>query len=267
MYRFNEILAAEPDGAIAVAAIRALTLVIEMSKATTMFELQLELKAAIENLQKHSSSLSVVSGCELFTRFVTRTSLEIREFADCKERLIQRGNQFAKMTATSRDRICQVALPFISYEARILVIGFSRVVLAILKQAVAKQRRFSVVVAESRPEVNGYQMANRLAALGIPVKVIMDTAVAHYMDRIDVVLVGAAAVVENGGIISKIGTYQMAIVANAFSKPFYVAAESFKFTRVFPLNQRDLPPLCAEQKSYHVPDDMKPLHEAIVVCW
>jgi translation initiation factor eIF-2B subunit alpha len=108
-------------------------------------------------------------------------------------------------------------------------------------------------------------MANRLAELGIPVTVIMDTAVAHYMDRVDVVLVGASAVVENGGIINKVGTYQVAIVAKAFSKPFYVAAESFKFTRVFPLNQRDLPPICAEQKPYHIPKEMKPLHKAIVV--
>lgn len=30
-------------------------------------------------------------------------------------------------------------------------------------------------------------------------------------------------------------------MAKAFGKPFYVAAESYKFARLFPLNQRDLP--------------------------
>jgi translation initiation factor eIF-2B subunit alpha len=34
---------------------------------------------------------------------------------------------------------------------------------------------------------------------------------------------------------------QIATVAKAFGKPFYVAAESYKFARLFPLNQRDLP--------------------------
>lgn len=39
----------------------------------------------------------------------------------------------------------------------------------------------------------------------------------------------------------KIGTYQMAVMAKALNKPFYVVAESFKFVRMFPLNQDDLP--------------------------
>ena len=34
----------------------------------------------------------------------------------------------------------------------------------------------------------------------------------------------------------------MAIVAKAANKPFYVAVESYKFVRFFPLNQYDLPP-------------------------
>ena len=40
-----------------------------------------------------------------------------------------------------------------------------------------------------------------------------------------------------GGIINRIGTYQMAIVAKACGKPLYVAAESYKFSRMFPLYQ------------------------------
>lgn len=47
--------------------------------------------------------------------------------------------------------------------------------------------------------------------------------------------------VENGGIVNKIGTYALGIVARELGKPLYVAAESYKFARLFPLNQRDLP--------------------------
>ena len=39
----------------------------------------------------------------------------------------------------------------------------------------------------------------------------------------------------------QIGTYQMAVMAKALNKPFYVVAESFKFVRMYPLNQEDLP--------------------------
>ena len=39
----------------------------------------------------------------------------------------------------------------------------------------------------------------------------------------------------------QIGTYQIAVMAKALNKPFYVVAESFKFVRMFPLKQEDLP--------------------------
>ena len=42
----------------------------------------------------------------------------------------------------------------------------------------------------------------------------------------------------------QIGSYQIALVAHALSKPVYVAVESFKFTRLFPLNQADMPGIC-----------------------
>jgi translation initiation factor eIF-2B subunit alpha len=52
------------------------------------------------------------------------------------------------------------------------------------------------------------------------------------------VLVGAEAVAENGGIINRAGTYTTALCAKALRKPFYVFAESFKFAReLFPLAQ------------------------------
>jgi len=58
---------------------------------------------------------------------------------------------------------------------------------------------------------------------------------------LDIVLVGAEGAIENGGIFNKIGTYALGIVARELDKPLYVAAESYKFARLFPLNQRDLP--------------------------
>ena len=42
------------------------------------------------------------------------------------------------------------------------------------------------------------------------------------------VLVGAEGVVENGGVINKLGTYQAAVSAHCHNTPFYVAAESYK---------------------------------------
>lgn len=80
----------------------------------------------------------------------------------------------------------------------------------------------------------------KLGAFNVPVKIIPDCGLARWMHTIDFVLVGAEAVVESGGIINKLGTYQMAIVAKAFGRPMYVAAESYKFARHYPLTQNDV---------------------------
>lgn len=41
-------------------------------------------------------------------------------------------------------------------------------------------------------------------------------------------------------VTDRLGTYQLAIIAKALKKPFYVAVESYKFARLYPLNQRDV---------------------------
>jgi translation initiation factor 2B subunit (eIF-2B alpha/beta/delta family) len=81
---------------------------------------------------------------------------------------------------------------------------------------------------EGRPDGKGIQTARELTAVGIPVTLILDTGVAYVMERVDMVLCGAEGVVESGGIINNLGTYQIAVVARAFHKPVYVAAESYK---------------------------------------
>lgn len=59
----------------------------------------------------------------------------------------------------------------------------------------------------------------------MPSTVILDSAVAYVMDKVDFVLVGSEAVVESGGLINAVGSSQIAIIAKAANKPFYALAE------------------------------------------
>jgi translation initiation factor eIF-2B subunit alpha len=96
-------------------------------------------------------------------------------------------------------------------------------------------------VTETRPTGLGLRTHQVLTAAGIPCTVVLDSAVAYIMERVDLVLVGSEAVVESGGLVSGVGTYQTALVAKALQKPFYALAESYKFLRYYPLSQTDLP--------------------------
>ncbi|KAL1836596.1 hypothetical protein VTK73DRAFT_5005 [Phialemonium thermophilum] len=53
--------------------------------------------------------------------------------------------------------------------------------------------------------------------------------------------VGTEVVVQNGGLLSRMGTFQLATLCRAANTPFYVAAETHKIVRLFPLGQADLP--------------------------
>jgi len=122
----------------------------------------------------------------------------------------------------------------------ILTHSYSRVVTQALLHAHTR-KRISVYVTEARPRGLGLKTYEILTAVGIPCTMVLDSAVAYVMDKVDFVLVGSEAVVESGGLINAVGSNQMAIIAKAENKPFYALAESYKFHRLFPLSQYDLP--------------------------
>ncbi|KFQ17023.1 Translation initiation factor eIF-2B subunit alpha, partial [Merops nubicus] len=213
----------------------------------TIQGLRSSLRAAIDTLCRGDSSVAVSSAGELFLRFISLTSLEYSDYSKCKEIMIERGEIFLRKVSLSRNKIAKLCHPFIRDGARILTHAYSRVVLRVLEAAIESKKRFSVYITESQPDqagqvlINLQKMAKALRKLNIPVTVILDAAVGYIMEKVDLVLVGAEGVVESGGIINKIGTNQIAVCAKAQNKPFYVVAESFKFVRLFPLNQRDVP--------------------------
>ncbi|XP_025418845.1 translation initiation factor eIF-2B subunit alpha isoform X2 [Sipha flava] len=162
-------------------------------------------------------------------------------FADCKKVMLDRGKVFLKKLTEARNKVAKITLPFFVDGINILTHSKSRVVLEAMKLAVNSQKRFHVYVSESAPDKSGIEMYNCLKKLSIPCTLILDSAVGYIMERVDMVMVGAECVVESGGIINKIGSCTMAICAKELKKPFYVLTESYKFSRMYPLNQKDLP--------------------------
>lgn len=140
-----------------------------------------------------------------------------------------------------RERIADLALEFIQDGATILVHSLSKVVTILLLRAASANRRFKVLVTESKPNSQGFEAVKILQQHGIPATVIFDSAVGYFIGQVDMVLVGAEGVVENGGVVNQIGTFTVAVLAKAANIPFYAVAESHKFVRYFPLNQLDLP--------------------------
>ena len=113
-----------------------------------------------------------------------------------------------------------------------LAMGGVGTALGVIHEAHRRGYIKEVFVDETRPLLQGSRLtAWELQRWNIPFRIITDAAAAYAMSlkMIDVVIVGADRVVRNGDIANKIGTYSLAVSANALQVPFIVAAPTSTF--------------------------------------
>ncbi|KAL9612306.1 MAG: hypothetical protein Q9167_003085 [Letrouitia subvulpina] len=167
------------------------------------------------------------------------------DFNAIRHHLLSNGRLFVDRAKEARGLIAGVARRFVRDGCTVLTSGGSRVVNAVLSAASDAGVRFRVVYVQPpvlRPSHRaGPDLVRDLRRKGVPVASIGEGAVAYAMGKIDMVIVGAEGVVENGGVINRMGTYQLGLLAKSATKPLYVVAESHKFVRLYPLGQYDLP--------------------------
>ena len=215
--------------------------------------LQKALDQAAAELREADPTISLISGTELFLRFVTRSAGTYADFEEHRGILLGRAQKFVERTLVSRAAIGKLFVDRILRDGQsILVHGLSRVVLEVLRQASGRGKRLHVYCTECRTptRVFGQEMADMIAkATGFQVSLVVDSSVARIMHEMDFIVFGAEGIVENGGVINTVGTYQIAMIANLLRVPVYVAAESFKFVRHFPLSQNGTKALCVVDES------------------
>jgi methylthioribose-1-phosphate isomerase len=94
-----------------------------------------------------------------------------------------------------------------------------------------------VFADETRPLFQGLRLtAFELDRSGIPFTLQTDSSAAELMNqgKIDLVITGADRIALNGDSANKIGTYNLAILANYHNIPFYIAAPSTTIDRTIP---------------------------------
>jgi methylthioribose-1-phosphate isomerase len=99
--------------------------------------------------------------------------------------------------------------------------------LGVVRAAVEGGKKIAVFADETRPYLQGARLtAWELVQEGIDVTLITDSMAGHFFQegKFDAVVVGADRIAANGDAANKIGTYTVAVLANAHDVPFYVAA-------------------------------------------
>ncbi|QLG74772.1 hypothetical protein HG535_0H00980 [Zygotorulaspora mrakii] len=238
---YLKFLEEDPEMTMPIAAIEALVTLLRVENPKTAAEMINTIKSAASELtQSIPNSISLKAGCDIFMRFVLKNTQLYGDWESCKQHLIENGQLFVSRAKKTRDKVAQIGVDFISDDDIILIHGFSRAVYSLLKYAAEKFIRFRCVVTESRPTTQGKQLYTLLQEKGIPVTMIVDSAVGSIINQVDKVFVGAEGVAESGGVINIVGTYSIGVLAKNARKPFYVVTECHKFVRMFPLSPNDL---------------------------
>jgi len=104
--------------------------------------------------------------------------------------------------------------------------------LAVLFTCQDQGKKLHVFVDETRPLLQGSRLtAWELTQRGIEATLICDNMAGQVMreGKVQAVIVGADRIAANGDTANKIGTYSVAVLANAHGIPFYIAAPSTTF--------------------------------------
>ncbi len=97
--------------------------------------------------------------------------------------------------------------------------------------AVFKESRSNIKSAyctESRPRYQGRITAKELIRMRIPTTMVVDSAVADYIKKVDAFFIGCD-VITSTSIINKVGSKMISILCDKYDIPLYVCTLSYKF--------------------------------------
>jgi methylthioribose-1-phosphate isomerase len=218
--------------AIGVSAAFGLALAAQQSNAKTVPELKMDLDSAFKVLQAtRPTAVNLFWALER----VMGKAIQAKTVQEAKRAVLDEALKMAEEDVETNRKIGAHGLKLLKdgdivlthCNAGSLATVAYGTALGVIRAARESGKRLSVIATETRPVMQGSRLtAFELQHDGIDVSLIPDTAVGHMMATgvISRVIVGADRVLHTGHVFNKIGTYQVAILANKHNVPFYVAA-------------------------------------------
>jgi ribose 1,5-bisphosphate isomerase len=209
---------------VALSALEIFQYTCETSKSENKSQFKKELESIKNKLFSTRSTEPMMRNA---LRFAMNINFERYELRDLKDLITSRCEEFRKMELTSRKRIVEIGVKRIEPRSTIMTHCHSSTVTNILKAA--KDKNIKVICTETRPRFQGRITTKELISAGIPTTMIVDSAARHYVNEVDMVLVGADVINNDGSIINKIGTGNIALCANEARTDLYCATTIMKF--------------------------------------
>lgn len=213
---------------VAIEAIKSLETGTKQSYAKTKQEFLQELSEAKDVLFASRSTEPLMRNGIRYVIQAVESSGKT-DVSDLVDTVSEVSGQFLDRLKQSKQTIASVGSKRISDGAQVLTHCHSSTVMKILNQAKMDGKQFDLFCTESRPVFQGRLTAKEMTDAGIKTTMFVDSAVRHFINKVDFVVVGADAITSEGNVINKIGTSMVALAAKEARTPFYVATELLKF--------------------------------------
>ncbi|KJR85808.1 translation initiation factor eIF-2B subunit alpha [Sporothrix schenckii 1099-18] len=267
---YHRLLAEDADLTKPIAAIEALIDVLRQTTSSTAMETYEIASAQVKRLLAAvPNALPLEAGTSLFTNFLSMSMRQpavddaaarsvtagLDSFDKLRQHLLDNSQLFVQRAKEARDQIAERGCRLVREGDVVLTAGGSRAVLALFLKAAERltlgaagaerDAPFSVLyVCDERSRDEAQRAMARLRAHRIPVFEVDYGSVGYAIEAHGVrsVFVGAEAVTHDGKLVSRIGTYPLAVLAAA-ARPacnVYCLAETHKFVHKLLINNKHL---------------------------
>jgi translation initiation factor 2B subunit (eIF-2B alpha/beta/delta family) len=206
----------------------------------------------IRNDRQHGARELLLKALHTLDEYLTRNSsadpiILINELSNLRpemvgfqnaSRIIQKSSNtvaqsvknLIKYLDSTSDKIGQIAEKHFKTNLTVLCHSRSSILEGVLLHLHRSGKLAGLMQLESRPEYEGRLQAEILSEQGLSVTICPDATMALAVRKADIVLVGADILTPDGTFLGKTGCHPLALTAQAFDKPFYVAAELLKIS-------------------------------------
>lgn len=168
-----------------------------------------------------------------------------------RQMVISNSDTFCELSNSAYEKMASYGPELVPETGKkAITICNSTAAISVIKAAFQAGKITGVYACETRPKKQGLITIRELAEAGVPVTLIVDSAMRYVMPQVSVVFIGTDTMESDGSVINKIGTQILAATARDFNVPVYSCTETYKF----------LPPSKAGQR---VEIELRPVDEII----
>jgi len=194
----------------------------------TVFE---NIQTAAKDLVKSQPNMALIRRTHYtFVSYFKRFLKSDKSRKEVIEMMIARLKETEKELNDNLKKIAENGSRLITNFNKILNVSSSTNVRRIFEYADDFKRKFELYCLKSDPPLEGVQLAEQMNKRGIKTTIVADAQAGVVMDDINMVLIGADRLYENG-FVNKAGSLAVCLLARHYNVPVYLAVETLKILK------------------------------------